>query len=327
MGEVPFVRQILWFNPLRPMVRRYASGSFVLLLLIGGVLAGCTGPSAAPDSDGPAITDASYLTSDFWNDGQAEVAFYRVERTQDQYGRDNEQQFVAGTYLVKHRFSPDRMSKVTDGSGISSFKYALFYEIESGSYQYKRNWVVNARQKDLRPYKQSFTSFDWCSNLYRELAFPPDGPIEVRERSDDYGNRRDSFVPQANFFPPAQIPLLVRGLDFGTTDTLTFKVTVAEDKKHVSAQAVREGVDTVQTEAGSYEAERIAVRYETAVPSLVGEESALAETYWRATGADRRLVRMTAENGRYRMALVEHLRTPYWKENLWPKLARIEERP
>jgi len=300
---------------------------FILLALVGGLLGGCISPSAGPRSEESSITDASYLTSEFWNDGQAEVAFYQVQRTRDQYGRENEQQFVAGTYLVKHRFSPDRMSKETDGSGISSFKYALFYEIESGSYQYKRNWVVNARRSDLRPYKQSFTSFDWCSNLYRELSFPPDGAIQVRKRSDDYGNRRDSFAPQANSYPPAQIPLLVRGLDFGTTDTLAFKVIVADSTEHVAARAVREGVDTVDTDAGSFETERITVRYESAVPSLVGEESAPAETYWRATEPDRRLVRMAAENGRYRMELVEHLRTPYWKENLWPKLAQIEERP
>ncbi len=259
--------------------RSFLRGSVGLLVLVGGFLVGCSSSAPSSPDQRSTITDSSYLTADLWNDGQAEVAFYQVQRTRDQYGRDNDQRFVAGTYLVKHQFSPAQMSKVTDGSGISSFKYALFYELESGSYQYKRNWVVNARQQDLRPYKQSFTSFDWCSNLYRELAFPPDGSIEVRKRSDDYGNRRDSFAPQANSHPPAQIALLVRGLDFGTADTLAFKVSVADDTEHVPAQAVLEGVDTVQTDAGSYEAERIAVYYESTVPSLVGEESASAETY------------------------------------------------
>jgi hypothetical protein len=303
--------------------------SLALLILVGTLLVGCTSPSAAPDSgkEYAAVTDSSYLTADLWNDGQAEVAFYRVERTRDQYGRANEQRFTVGTYLVKHRFSPAKMTKITDGSGVSSFKYAFFYELESGSYQYKRNWVVNARQKDLRPFKQSFTSFDWCSNLYRELDFPPDGPLEVRKRSDDYGNRRTSFSPQPNSYPPAQIPLLIRGLDFSETDTLSFSVAVADSGAHVPARAVRAGTETVGTEAGSHETERIAVTYEAAVPSLIGEESAATETYWRGTGPERLLVRMRAESGRYRMSLVEHLRTPYWKENLWPTLARVEERP
>lgn len=308
------------------MLRAFRWSSFVLLFVAVGLLVGCASPSATPKTEAP-ITDASYLTADLWNDGQAEVAFYRVERTRDQYGRANEQRFLAGTYLVKHRFSPARMTKVTDGSGTSSFKYAFFYELESGSYQYKRSWVVNARQQDLRPFKQSFTSFDWCSNQYREMAFTPDGPIEVRMRSDDYGNRRDSFTPRPNSYPPAQIPLLIRSLDFRKADTLSFAVTVSDGTKHVPAQAVREGTETVETEAGSYEAERIAVTYEAAVPSLIGEESASAETYWRGTGPERLLLRMRAGSGRYRMQLVEQLRTPYWKENLWPTLARVEERP
>lgn len=308
--------------------RSFLRGSVGLLVLVGGFLAGCNSSSAPSSPDERSIiTDSSYLTADLWNDGQAEVAFYRVERTQDQYGRDNDQRFMAGTYLVKHRFSPAQMSKVTDGSGISTFKYAFFYEVESGSYQYKRNWVINARQEDLRPYKQSFTSFDWCSNLYRELAFPPGGSVEVRKRSDDYGNRRTSFASQADSYSPAQLPLLVRGLDFSPADTVSFAVAVADSGAHVPAQAVLTGRETIETEAGSFETERIEVTYEVPVSSLIGEESARTETYWRGTGPERLLVRMRAKSGRYRMNLVEHLRSPYWEENLWPKLARVEERP
>lgn len=306
------------------------SRSPLVLLLTVGLMTGCTSPSANPTDSAPAaasITDTDYLTADHWNDGQAEVAFYQVERTRDQYGRANEQQFVAGTYLVKHRFSPAEMTKKTDGSGTSSFKYALFYEVESGSYQYKRNWVTNARQKDLRPFKQSFTSFDWCSNQYRELAFQPEGTIEYRMRSDDYGNERSSFEHSTQSYPSAQLPLLIRGLDFDGSDTRSFSVAVADNETHVPAQAVLQGTDSIETEAGSFEAERIVVTYDEPVPSPIGEESAQAETYWRSTGPKRLLVRMEAKSGRYRMALVEHLRTPYWKENLWPKLARIEQRP
>ena len=57
------------------------------------------------------------------------------------------------------------------GIGRVGEKGITFYELQSGSYQYKRPWVTNARQRDLRPYKASFSSFDWCSNRYEELAF------------------------------------------------------------------------------------------------------------------------------------------------------------
>lgn len=298
----------------------------VVLSLALVFLTGCASPSAEPDPAAGAPTDTEYLTADVWNDGQAEVAFYEVQRTRDQYGRENNQQFVAGTYLVKHRFSPDEMTKKTDGSGIPAFKYALFYEFESGSYEYKRNWVVNARQEDLRPFKQSFTSFDWCSNQYREMAFAPDGTVQVRMRSDDYGNERDSFTRRRSAYGPAQLPLLVRGLDFETADTVSFAVATAGGT-HVGATARKTGTATVETEAGTYDTERIQVTYEQALPSMVGEESDMQETYWRGTGPERRLVKMEGASGRYQMTLVEHLRSAYWEENLWPKLERIEARP
>jgi len=151
--------------------------------------------------------------------------------------------------------------------------------------------------------------------------------VEVRTRSDDYGNRRASFDHRPHAYPPAQIPLLVRGLAFEETDTLSFAVPVADSSTYVSARAVRSSTETVETAAGAFETDRITVTYDKPVPSPIGEQSAATETYWRGTGPERLLVRMEAEGGRYRMALVEHLRTPYWNENLWPRLARIEERP
>lgn len=309
------------------MTRRRIPRSLALLALVSALLSGCASPSASSGTETVPTTDEEYLTADLWNDGQAEVAFYRVERTRDQYGNANPQQFLVGTYLVKHLFSPAEMTKMTDGTGTSSFKYALFYELESGSYQYKRNWVVNARQRDLRPFKQSFSSFDWCSNQYRELAFPPNEQIELRMRSDDYGNRRTSFDAHANSYPPAELPLLVRGLDFSETDTLAFSVVVGDDTKHVPAKATFVGTDSVQTEAGRKAAERIRVTYDEPVPSLIGEESDSTETYWRGTGPGRLLLRIESASGRYQMSLVEHLRTPYWTENLWEKVERVQERP
>lgn len=294
------------------------------VLLVGSVLLlGCTAQSS-PDRSAPApVADSAYLTSEVWNDGKAEVAFYRVRRTTDQYGRDNPQSFTVGTYLVKHRFSPETMTKVTDGSGMSSFKYALFYELESGSYQFKRNWVVNARQHDLRPLKQSFTSFDWCSNRYEEMAFSSAGPIEVRMRSDDYGNERRTV--EAHGYPPAQIPLLVRGLDLsGGAQTFT---VVTMSGTTVEATAELAGTEAVDTPTGTRQAERITVTYGAPIPSLIGEKSDPKEVYWRGTGAERVLVKWQGHSGRYTATLAEQLRTPYWRENLWTKLERVSARP
>lgn len=309
------------------MTTCFANRSLAAAALLGLIGAGCQVQSA-PAPPAESITDAAYLAAPVWDDGQAEVAFYEVQRTRNQYGQAEEQQFTAGTYLVKHRFSPEAMTKATSEAedAVSAFKYALFYEFESGSYQYKRNYVVNAAQADLAPLKASFTSFDWCSNMYREMAFQPGGQVDVLMRSDDYGNEAGRFEAEAQAYPASALPLVVRGLDFSARDEQAFAV-VLPSGEHVPARARLAGRDTLQLSGGAAPAERIAVTYDAAVPSLIAEEADRQETYWRGTGAERRLLRLEGRSGRYQMRLVEHLRSPYWKENLWPRLARVSERP
>lgn len=298
---------------------------YVCALVFVVLLAGCGGPDE-PSAE-TALVDGAYLTADRWNDGQAEVAFYRVERSHNQYGEPELQEFLVGTYLVKHNFSVGDMTKATEGSaGEPAFKYALFYELKSGSYQYKRNYVTNARQRDLRPFKHSFTSFDWCSNLYRELAFHMTGAIDYLKRSDDYGNDAQRYVYQPRTYPAAEMPLLVRGLDFSERSEWGFSV-LRMDGTFVPVTARFAGRDTLQLTSGATSAERIRLSYGERAPSPIAETVDSTETYWRGTGAARLLLQVEGGSGGYRMRLVEHLRTPYWEENLWPMLERVEQRP
>lgn len=298
------------------------------LFIASVLLVGCAIQSAphVPPSD--PITDPSFLLDDFWNDGQAEVAFYQVERTQNQYGRADEQSFLVGTYVVKHDFDRAAASKATSESAdaVSSFKYALFYEFESGSYEYKRNYVINAAQADLLPLKDSFTSFDWCANIYREMNFASDGQVAAFMRSDDYGNWEATFDYQAKAYPPSLLPMLVRGLDFSDQAAQAFAIVHGQGE-YVPATARLAGTETVETAAGALPAERIVVTYEAPVPSLIGEESELEETYWRGTDDERLLLKLTSATGRYQMTLVENLRSAYWRENLYTRLQRVAERP
>lgn len=288
--------------------------------------AGCAGQAGSDDA-AEALTDRAYLTGDRWNDGQAEVAFYRVERAHNQYGEPEEQTFLVGTYLVKHDFNVGDMTKAMEGeAGEPAFKYALFYELESGSYQYKRHYVTNARQRDLRPFKYSFSSFDWCSNRYREFAFHMTGAIDYLERSDDYGNDAQRYVYQPNAYPAAQIPLLVRGLDFSDAEAWTFTV-LRGDGTFVPVEARLAGRDTLEYAGAATPAERIHLTYDERVPSPIAETVDSTETYWRGTGPDRLLLQVEGGSGGYRMQLVEHLRSAYWEEDLWPRLERIDRRP
>lgn len=314
---------------LRRSARRSFGGPSLAVLVLLGITSiwGCSPGGEATSPEAP-ITDRAYLTQSAWNDGRAEVAFYRVERSVDQYGREADQQFLMGSYLVKHDFDPEAMSKATEGAArrVSAFKFSQFYEFESGSYQYKYAYVVNARQRDLRPLKHSFTSYDWCSNRYREVAVHPDGTVRTLVRSDDYGNDAGSFTYRGNAYTPSQIPVLVRALDFGDSTIRTFSVLTREGA-YVDAEAERLGVDTVRTAAGSFPADRVALRYEEPVPSTVAAEPTRGETYWRAHDDLRSLVRLEGEDGTYAMELVETERLAYWSENVWDRLERVSERP
>ncbi len=275
----------------------------------------------APGLDAPfhSISEEGYLTADLWNDGQAEVAFYQVTRTQDQYGRARDQSFLAGTYLVKHDFDRAAGSKATASSteSVPAFKYALFYEFESRSYEYKRSWVANLRQSDLRPLKASFASFDWCANQYREFSFGDGGQVDHLYRSDDYGNSSDVWSPPVDTYPPSALPVLLRAVDL-TAGSVTFRV-LTKTGETVLATASLDGSET--------DAERIRVTYSGPVESLIGEKTGDAEVWWRATGGDRRLLAMEASDGRYRMELVELIRSPYWEEDVYERLQRVTERP
>ncbi len=275
------------------------------------------------------LIDAEYLTAPLWNDGDAEIVFYDVRRSQDQRGQPVDQTFRVGTFLVKHEFDRKTQSKARRGAAntVSAFKWAMFYELEStNGYQYKRSYVLNAAQADLHPLKQSFASFDWCSNQYRELAFLPDGQVRHLRRSDDYGNSEGAFPYPVGAYPVALVPLLVRALDFSGAAPQRFAVLL-EDGGTVPATARRTGTTRVDTPDGARDAEAIEVSYDGEAPSLVGERADAKETYWRGLDADRTLLEVAADSGRYRMSFVEQVRVPYWQENVYDVLQRVTERP
>lgn len=310
-------------------VMRLASaiGALAIAVIAGSGTFDTRQPSQAlPYLNG--ITDEAFLTQELWNDGQAEIAFYRVDRSINQYGEPEDQSFLVGTYLVKHDFDPEAMAKARPNATgtVSTFKSALFYEFESGSYEYKRNWVVNSRQSDLRPVKASFSSFDWCSNIYREMAFGLNGRVQALMRSDDYGNAGDTFGFRENAFPVHTMPMLVRSLDFSNSEELEF-LMMTQDGDYIQTRARLAGAETFTWPGGTSEAERIEITYAREVPSMIGESTDLQETWWRGTDDARLLLGMQSGSGRYRMTLVEHLRSPYWDENLWPRLERVSERP
>jgi hypothetical protein len=298
-------------------------------LVLAALCSVLPGLAMASGDSAPPLTDAGYLGQPLWNDGNAEVAFYRVERDFDVHGNPDRRSFLLGTYLVKHDFDRVRESKArADDAGsatVSAFKWSAFYEFESSnSYQYKYAYVVNAAQAGLAPLKSSFTSYDWCSNRYRELSFHPDGNAEYLMRSDDYGNAHASFPAPEGAYPAELVPLLVRAMDFSGSEAKHFSILL-ETGSTVGVTATLEGRDAIATDEGERDGERIRLAYDGDFPSILSRRGEREETYWRGLGPDRALLALQSKS--YRMKLVELVRSPYWSENLFPRLKHVQTRP
>ncbi len=297
-----------------------------LIISIAAVIFGC-GEKGEDRALQPSLS-SPFLEAGFWDDGAAEVAFYRVSRTRTPYGEGDVQEFTVGTYVVKHDFSPSRMSKSLEGDpdAVPSFKVATFYSFDSGSYDYRRSWVTNARQSDLRPIKSSFTMFDWCANSYREIAISDNGDATFLFRSDDYGNDEGRFRYQGGAYPPELIPTLVRALAFENGEEHAFAVQL-QDGSTVGATARLAGTESFTAPSGDFVAERILVRYEYEVPSIIGEIADREEEYLRAVTGERHLLSIRSATGDYEMTFVEAVRSPYWEENVWDLLTHVDLRP
>ena len=269
-----------------------------------------------------------FINQPLWDDGQAEVVFYYVNRTQDQKGQNLNQGFLVGTYLVKHDFDPATQSKAESGSnsGLESFKYALFYELESGSYQFKRNYVLNMAKSDLRPLKLSFTCFDWCSNTYRELWWKGPRQVALLFRSDDYGNQQTLLDLAQPALPTLGIPLYLRALDFEKLDQHVF--SVVDPLGEVAEVTARWGGSVqLMIQEQAIPVDFIDLRYSTSIASPIGEKNQLREVVFLAKTRDRILVKWQAGNRSYSMEMLEHMRTAYWRENLYEQAKVVASRP
>lgn len=268
--------------------------------------------------------DAKFLTQSLWDDGKAEVAFYQVLRTQNQYGKPDRQGFLVGTYLVKHDYDSRAQSKAK-GAGVPAFKTALFYSLESGSYEYKRHYVVNLAQADLHPFKASFTCFDWCSNTYSELCFDDQKSPRLLFRSDDYGNEEKVLELRGQAVPMAALPLWLRALP---ATAARWEIEVVDLKGQTSSlQIRRKGPFSMKVGGSEIPGEELELTYALAVASPIGESTALGERFVRGLDPARLMLAWEDPAGRYSARLVEHLRSAYWSEDLFPRLKTVKNRP
>lgn len=110
----------------------------------------------------------------YWRDGKAELNGYRI--TVSRYGEERHGQAVA-TYVTEP-FSESKRVKVDDPTKnpsdvIDVLKLNLVRDFQTGIYDYNTMVSVFARTTDFSPVKISFSSAEWCGQVYEELLFYP----------------------------------------------------------------------------------------------------------------------------------------------------------
>jgi hypothetical protein len=105
-----------------------------------------------------------------WHDGRAELDGYRLEVTR--YGERRTGQATA--IYVTEPFSKKNLVKVDDhtrdpADTFDALKLNLTRDFQTGIYDYNTMVSVFVKSADFSPVKASFSSMEWCGNVYEEL--------------------------------------------------------------------------------------------------------------------------------------------------------------
>jgi len=109
-----------------------------------------------------------------WHDGRAELDGYRYSVTR--YGQLRHGRCVA--IYVTEPFSRLKRVKVDDPSRntkdvLDVLKLNLVRDFQTGIYDYNTMTFLFVGSEDLDPVKVSFSSSEWCGNVYEELRVDP----------------------------------------------------------------------------------------------------------------------------------------------------------
>lgn len=136
--------------------------------LVAWVAAALAAPGVSPGSaEAPRPAFESH-----WQDGKAELAGYHYHVTR--YGQPRLGRAVLIT--VTEPFSESKRVKVDDPAAnprdtFEALKVNVVRDFQTGIYDYNTMTSVFVRSRDMSLAKTSFTSAEWCGNVYEEILF------------------------------------------------------------------------------------------------------------------------------------------------------------
>jgi len=292
--------------------RRWIGGAVILALF-------ALGPTPSPE---PKTAEIGFDAR--WHDGRAELDGYRYSIVR--YGQRRQGQAVM--IYVTEPWSRSKRVKVEDASKnpadvFDVLKLNLVRDFQTGIYDYNTMVSLFVRTQDFSPVELSFTSAEWCGNVYAKVRFDDDALHETLYSyfEDESGTRsldrpRDGVAQDALF-------VLLRGLkgEFlgpGARREIPLLSGMLESRlrhrplKWSPAQIERASKPvSIAVPAGNWSN---AIYYEVRV------QDGPVGRFWIEPDGDGRLLKWTwTESGRSEASesgeLAGTLRTAYWKDN------------
>lgn len=259
-----------------------------------------------------------------WHDGRAELDGYRYSIIR--YGHPRQGQAVM--IYVTEPWSISKRVKVNDFSKDPSdvfdvLKLNLVRDFQTGIYDYNTMLSLFVRTQDFSPVEMSFTSQEWCGNVYAKVGFEADSLREaLYSYFEDETGRRSLSRPVDGVAEDALFVLL-RGfkgafLDPGERRTIPLLSGMLESRlRHrplewTTAEIFRaEEPVSVRVPARAWSK---AVYYEARV------QGGRMGRFWIESDGDGRVLKWTwTEPGKSEASesgeLTGSMRTAYWKEN------------
>ena len=259
-----------------------------------------------------------------WHDGRAELDGYRYTITR--YGQPRQGQAVM--IYVTEPWSLSKRVKVEDASKnpadvFEVLKLNIVRDFQTGIYDYNTMVSLFVKTEDFSPVQLTFTSAEWCGNVYAKVQFEFDKVNETLFSyfEDETGTRAleqppDGLAHDALF-------VLLRGLkrpflDPGERRTIPLLSGMLESRlqhqplRWSSAEIERAWKPvSVRVPAGTWPN---AVYYEVKV------EGGRTGRFWIEPDGDRRILKWSwIEAGKIEASesgeLTGTLRTAYWKDN------------
>ena len=251
-----------------------------------------------------------------WSDGQAEVSGYAL--TMPRYGALRQGHAVA--IYVTEPFSRKAAVKVdryenNNPDHIIALKLNLVTKFQTGVYDYSvMTSVFSNPNAQMQPLKQSFSSQEWCGQVYEEIRYDQTG-LTVDTKSYFEGETAVERIERKNVVSADTLWLMGRGLTVGGPGqgSLPDSLVASSTQRRLKHRPVRvydggtrwaDAESNITVPAGAFKVRALHWRRADGVQCVIRFEVAPPHRVIAWSCADGTDAKMTGS-----------LRTPYWQRS------------